>query len=99
MQRFRVHSDAQAVSRRGAQGGIDAHREAPSVYVELHDTGLHLARDFADRVFGDEPVEDPRERLLVEARRRAERAGGALFVDSTPGLGTQRVLVFDAADR
>ncbi|GEM_PF-3519384 len=67
----------------------------PSRYVEIHDTGPHLDRDALARLRSRRVAPDAtrRERALLGALQLADEAGVELLLDSTPGCGTQALLV------
>lgn len=66
------------------------------IYLEIHDTRPHLARDVWTRIQAGEPGRNPRERALARAAEKAERLGLTLHLDSTPGCGTQALLLAPA---
>ena len=67
----------------------------PTRYVEIHDTGPNLGRETLARLRWrhDAPATTTRERALLGALRLADEAGIELLLDSTPGCGTQALLV------
>ena len=67
----------------------------PSRYVEIHDTGPNLDREALARLRSrrDAPAATTRERALLGALQLADEAGVELLIDSTPGCGTQALLV------
>lgn len=75
-----------------------AARHHPGCYVEIHDTAPHLPDEALGRVRTNEPGPSTREQALARAIDLAEKAGLPLFLDSTPGCGTQALLVLERAD-
>ena len=76
---------------------IVATRRRAGCYVEVHDTAPRLTDDALGRIRANEPGAVPREQALARAFLLAEDAGLALHLDSTPGCGTQALLVLDRA--
>jgi hypothetical protein len=67
--------------------------EGPMVYLEIHDTAPTLTDDALDAVLEETHSKDPRAHSLAKASVMATAIGGSLFVDSTPGCGTQALLL------
>ncbi|MEM9177982.1 MAG: PAS domain-containing protein [Myxococcota bacterium] len=88
------HSLVHAIPNRAV-----ASRRIPGCYAEVHDTGPHLTTAALARLRSGEPGVTPRERALARALAQAHEAGLALHLDSTPGCGTQALLVLDRAAR
>ena len=76
-----------------------AARPDPGCYVEVHDTAPHLSSARLEAIRRGSPGLDARERALARAHALSVDAGLALHVDSTPGCGTQALLVLERATR
>ena len=63
------------------------------VYLEVHDTAPTLADDALDAILEGTISRDSRANSLAKASVMAAAIGGSLFVDSTPGCGTQALLL------
>lgn len=74
-----------------------ARRNRPACYVEIHDTGPHLEAAWRDRGSSALVAREPKIDRLREALAFARDAGIELHVESTPGCGTQALLVLDRA--
>ncbi|MCR9093894.1 MAG: hypothetical protein NXI30_06745 [bacterium] len=72
-----------------------AARAEAGAYVEVHDTGHPLDSDALERIRRGEPGDAPRERALARAALLAADAGLDLHLESTPGCGTQALLVLE----
>ncbi|MAG30939.1 MAG: hypothetical protein CL908_08625 [Deltaproteobacteria bacterium] len=66
----------------------------PYLYLEVHDTGPHLAAAAADRIRRDETPRNAHERSLVRAQQLALAVGASFHLDSTPGCGSQSLVLF-----
>ena len=69
-----------------------------SVYLEVHDSGPHLAGDLRDRFLSGETGRTPRERALGRAGSIAAELGLPLYFNSTPGCGTQVLILLPPAN-
>lgn len=63
------------------------------VYLEIHDTSPHLAGDFARLIKEAGRGRNWREHLLCQAADLADRLGLSFYLNSTPGCGTQVLLL------
>ena len=76
--------------------GIEAEEGFQQLHVTVEDTGIGIAPDQLDHIFGEfNQVEDEQNRKyegtglgLAITRRLIERMGGAVWVDSEPGKGS-----------
>jgi hypothetical protein len=76
--------------------GIDAEDGRQTLHVTVEDTGIGIAPDYLDHIFGEfNQVEDEQNRKfegtglgLAITRRLIEHMGGAVWVDSTLGDGS-----------
>ncbi|MFP5481133.1 MAG: response regulator [Alphaproteobacteria bacterium] len=76
--------------------GIEAMDGAQTLHVTVEDTGIGIAPEYLDHIFGEfNQVEDERNRKfegtglgLAITRRLIEHMGGAVWVDSEPGQGS-----------
>jgi PAS domain S-box-containing protein len=66
--------------------------EHPCLALEVHDTGPTLSPTDVEAIQSGRDGDSPRTQYLAEANRIAERLGGHLHLDSTPGCGTQALL-------
>lgn len=64
------------------------------VFLEVHDTAPHLEPSALSRIQTEQPSPCPRERALASALHIAAEIGGSLHIDSTPGCGTQALVLF-----
>ncbi len=71
--------------------------EEPRIYLEIHDTSPHLAADVWSRIQSGEPGRTQREHALTRAAEKADRLGLTFHLDSTPGCGTQVLLLMPAS--
>lgn len=62
-------------------------------YVEVHDTGATLSKAALEAIRLGVRLEDPRTQILATATALASTLGASLLVDSTPGCGTQALLL------
>lgn len=67
--------------------------EGPFLYLEVHDTGPTFGPADLECVRSGAPHADPRVDALATASTLARVLGGSLLVDSTPGCGTQALLL------
>lgn len=74
-----------------------ARERVRQAYLEIHDTGPHLDRDALARIRRGEPGEATRERALADAVEQADRLDLCLHLDSTPGCGTQALVLIPTA--
>jgi signal transduction histidine kinase/CheY-like chemotaxis protein len=76
--------------------GVDAEDGRQTLHVTVEDTGIGIASEHLDHIFGEfNQVEDERNRKfegtglgLAITRRLIEHMGGAVWVDSAPGQGS-----------
>jgi len=76
--------------------GVDSEDGSQTLHVTVEDTGIGIAPDYLDHIFGEfNQVEDERNRKfegtglgLAITRRLIEHMGGAVWVDSDPGQGS-----------
>jgi signal transduction histidine kinase/CheY-like chemotaxis protein len=76
--------------------GIESVDGAQTLHVTVEDTGIGIAPEYLDHIFGEfNQVEDERNRKfegtglgLAITRRLIEHMGGAVWVDSEPGQGS-----------
>jgi signal transduction histidine kinase/CheY-like chemotaxis protein len=76
--------------------GVDAEDGRQTLHVTVEDTGIGIAPEYLDHIFGEfNQVEGERNRKfegtglgLAITRRLIEYMGGAVWVDSTPGEGS-----------
>ncbi|WP_103258598.1 response regulator [Tabrizicola aquatica] len=76
--------------------GIESADGAQTLHVTVEDTGIGIAPEYLDHIFGEfNQVEDERNRKfegtglgLAITRRLIEHMGGAVWVDSDPGQGS-----------
>jgi PAS domain S-box-containing protein len=68
------------------------------VYLEIHDSGAHLACDLPERIQAGMPGRTSRERMLGQAAGLAAELGLPFYLNSTPGCGTQILLLMPAAE-
>ncbi|MDX5349284.1 MAG: response regulator [Paracoccaceae bacterium] len=76
--------------------GIEAADGSQTLHVTVEDTGIGIAPEYLDHIFGEfNQVEDERNRKfegtglgLAITRRLIEHMGGAVWVDSEPGQGS-----------
>ena len=76
--------------------GVDAEDGTQTLHVTVEDTGIGIAPDYLDHIFGEfNQVEDERNRKfegtglgLAITRRLIEHMGGAVWVDSELGRGS-----------
>ncbi|MFW2588417.1 response regulator [Sagittula sp. SSi028] len=76
--------------------GAPDHDDRASVHITVEDTGIGIAKDKVDHVFGEfNQVEDERNRKfegtglgLAITRKLVEMMGGEVWVDSEPGRGS-----------
>jgi hypothetical protein len=88
--RNRSHrSKAHPIAVRPAAFADDTYR-----FIEVHDTAAHLELDALRRIREGDPSECAREGALATATALAEQLGLLLHIDSTPGCGTQALLLF-----
>ncbi|MFK7896027.1 MAG: PAS domain-containing protein [Myxococcota bacterium] len=66
-------------------------------FLEVHDTATHLSPQALSRIDQNTPSDCPREIALAAAAALALSLGLTLSIDSTPGCGTQALLLFPAA--
>lgn len=62
-------------------------------FVEVHDTSATLSPAAIDAISRGERIDDPRADSLTTASILAKTLGGSLHIDSTPGCGTQSLLL------
>jgi PAS domain S-box-containing protein len=67
--------------------------EGPFLFLEVHDTGPTLTPQDLEAIRSGRDSDAPRCQILAEANRIAGRLGGQLHLDSTPGCGTQALLL------
>jgi len=76
------------------EGRVDAEGPAPMLHLEVRDNGIGFAAEHADRIFAPFQRLHTREAYdgtgigLTICRRIAERSGGTITAESTPGEGT-----------
>ncbi len=87
------HSLVHPIPNRAVAG-----RARAGCYVEVHDTAPHLDREALARIDANAPGPNAREIALARAAALAASADLALHLDSTPGCGTQALLVLDRAE-
>lgn len=66
---------------------------SPHVYLEIHDSGPHLDPAALARIRRCEPARSERERALIDATRDTRALGLPFWLDSTPGCGTQALVL------
>ena len=86
------HSLVHPIPNRGV-----AARTRDGCYVEVHYTAPHLDAQALAALRAGAPGSSARERAIARALSLAEDAGLDLDLDSTPGCGTQALLVLDRA--
>jgi PAS domain S-box-containing protein len=67
--------------------------EGPMAYLEVHDTAPTLADEALDAIREGAHSNDPRVNALARAAAMATAISASLLVDSTPGCGTQALLL------
>jgi PAS domain S-box-containing protein len=67
--------------------------DGPMVYLEVHDTSPTLADEALDAIREGRHSEHPRGNKLAKASAMATAIGSDLLIDSTPGCGTQALLL------
>jgi PAS domain S-box-containing protein len=67
--------------------------KGPFLYLEIHDTSPTLSSTALDAIREGKQSADPRTHCLSTAAALVKALGGSLLVDSTPGCGTQSLLL------
>ncbi len=67
--------------------------QGPLLFLEIHDTGPTLAPEMLEAIEAREQTDEPRSQALTTAAELATALGGSLHLDSSPGCGTQALLL------
>ncbi len=67
--------------------------KGPFLFLEIHDTSPVFSSEGLDAIREGKQSDDPRVHGLSTAAAMARALGGSLLVDSTPGCGTQALLL------
>ncbi len=67
--------------------------QGPLLFLEVHDTAPTLTPDILEAIGAGEQTDEPRSQALGMAAKLATALGGSLHIDSTPGCGTQALLL------